>query len=33
MKRILATLLVLTMAAQLISGVSYFTDKDMRRAN
>lgn len=27
------TLLVLTMAAQLISGVSYFTDKDMRRAN
>lgn len=27
------TLLVLTMTAQLISGVSYFTDKDMRRAN
>lgn len=26
-------LLALTMAAQLISGVSYFTDKDMRRAN
>ena len=26
-------LLVLTMTAQLISGISYFTDKDMRRAN
>ena len=26
-------LLALTMIAQLISGVSYFTDKDMRRAN
>lgn len=26
-------LLVLTMAAQLISGISYFTDREMRRAN
>ncbi|MDO4426199.1 MAG: hypothetical protein Q4D17_10605, partial [Planctomycetia bacterium] len=27
------TLLVLTMAAQLVSGVSYFTDKEMKQAN
>lgn len=27
------TLLVLTMAAQLISGISYFTDKEMKRAH